>query len=78
MTVKAGGGGPRRNIPSAKQSKYQNMCPIIEGDITGSSIDKDVHYERTRGMEVRKYLKENCYHCIECSVANSLGALMMK
>ena len=78
MTVKSGGGGPRRNIPSAKQSKYQNVCPIIEGDITGSSIDKDVHYERTRGMEVRKYLKESCYHRIECSVANSLAALMRK
>ena len=78
MTVKAGGRGPRRNIPLAKQSKYQNMCPIIEGDITGSSIDKDVHYERTKGMEVRKYLRESCYHCIECSVVNSLGTLMMK
>ena len=78
MTVKAGGGGPRRNIPSAKESKYQNMCPIIEDDITGSSIDKDVHYERTGGMEVRKYLKKSYYHHIECSITNSLGALMMK
>ena len=52
MTVKAGEEGPRRNILSAKESKYQNVCPIIEGDITGSFIDKDVHYERTRGMEV--------------------------
>ena len=78
MTVKAGGGGPRRNIPSAKQSKYQNVCPIIEGDITGGSIDKDVHYECTGGMEVRKYLRESCYHRIECSVANSLAALMRK
>ena len=78
MTVKAGRGGPRRNIPSAKQSKYQNVCPIIEGDITGSSINKDVHYKHTGKMEVRKYLKESCHHRIECSVANSLGVLMMK
>ena len=78
MTVKARGGGPKRNIPLAKQSKYQNVCPIIEGDITGSSIDKDVHYERIGGMKVRKYLRESCYHRIECSVVNSLGALMMK
>ena len=78
MTVKARGEGPRRNIPSAKQSKYQNVCHIIEGDITGSSIDKNVHYEHTGGMEVRKYLRESCYHRIECSVANSLDALMMK
>ena len=33
---------------------------------------------RTRMMETQKYLKENCYHCIECSVANSLAALMRK
>jgi len=51
MIVKAGGGGLRRTIPSAKRSKYQNVCPIIQGDIAWSSIDKDVHYERTGGME---------------------------
>ena len=78
MTVKAGEEGPRRNILSTKESKYQNVCPIIEGDITGSFVDKDLHYERTGRMEVRKYLKENCYHRIECSVPNSLDALMMK
>ena len=78
MTVKAGEEGPRRNILSTKESKYQNVCPIIEGDITGSSIDKDVHYKHIGKMEVRKYLKESWYHRIECSIANSLGALMMK
>ena len=78
MTVKAGGGEPRRNIPSTKQSKYQNVCPIIQGDISGSSIDKDVHYEHTGGMEAKKYLRESCYHCIKCSVSNSLDALMRK
>ena len=46
MTVKAGRGGPRRNIPSAKRSEDQNMCPIIQGDVLGSSIDNDMHYER--------------------------------
>ena len=46
MTVKAGGGGPRRNIPSAKRSEDQNMCPMIQGDVLGSSIDNDMHYER--------------------------------
>ena len=46
MVVKARGGGPRRNIPSAKQREGQNVCPIIQGDVLGSSIDKDMHYER--------------------------------
>ena len=78
MTVKVGGGGPRRNILSAKRSKYQNVCPIIQGDVLGSSINKDVHYKRTGGMEIRKYLKKSCYHHIECSIANSLATLMRK
>lgn len=47
MTVKAEGGGLRRNIPSAKQSKDQDVCPIIRGNVRGSSIDKDIHCERT-------------------------------
>ena len=47
MTVKAGGGELRRNIPSAKRSEDQNMYPIIQGDVPGSSIDNDMHYERT-------------------------------
>ena len=59
MAVKARGGGPRRNIPSAKRREGQNMCPIIQGDISGSSIDKDMHYEHTRGIGARKYLKES-------------------
>ena len=46
---------PRRNIPSAKQGEDQNVCPVIQGDVLGSSIDKDVRYERTRGMGAKKY-----------------------
>ena len=78
MTVKAGGGGPWRNIPSAKRSEDQSVCAIIHGNVPGSSIDKDMHYECTRGMGARKYIRESYYHCIECSVDNSLTALMMK
>ena len=29
-------------------------------------------------MEAKKYLRENSYHRIKCSVANSLAALMWK
>ena len=68
----------RRNIPSANRGEDQNVCPIIQGDVPGSSIDKDVHYERTRGMGAKKYLTESCYHRIECSVANSLAMLIRK
>ena len=66
------------SIFSAKRIKGQNVCPIIQSDILGNSIDKDMHYERTGQMGAGKYLRENCYHHIECPVANSLAALMRK
>ena len=78
MAVKAKGGGLRRNIPSAKRREGQNVCSIIQGDILRSSIDKDMHYEHTKGIGARKYLKESWYHRIECFVANFLAALMKK
>ena len=49
-----------------------------QGDLPGSSSDKDVPYKRTRRMGTQKYLRESCYHHIECSVTNSLAALMKK
>ena len=54
------------------------MCSVIQSDIPGSSIDKDMHCERTGQIGAGKYLRESRYHCIECSVANSLTALMRK
>ena len=78
MTVKAGRGGPRRNIPLARQNEGQNVCPIIYGDVPGGSIDKDMHYECTEGVGTMKYLRESYCHYINCSIANSLAALMRK
>ena len=74
MTVKAGKGGPMRNIPSAKRSKDQNVCHIIQDDVPRSSIDKDMHYEHTGQVGAKKYLRKSCYYYIDCSVANSLAA----
>ena len=47
-------------------------------NVPGNSVDKDMHCEHTRQMGVEKYLGENCYHHIKCSIANSLAALMRK
>ena len=47
-------------------------------NIQGNSIDKDTHHEGTGQRETMKYLRESCYHRIECSVANSLVTLMRK
>jgi len=61
-----------------KQSKGQKECPVIQGDIPGNSIDKDIHYERIGQLGGGKYLKESYYHHIECFTANPLVALMRK
>ena len=71
-------GRSRRSIFSAKQSRDQNVCSIIQSDILGSSIDKDMHCEHTGQIGAGKYLRESCYHRIKCSIANSLATLMRK
>ena len=78
MTVMAGRGCPRRNISSAKCNEDQDVPPVIHGDVPGSSIDKDMHYERTGRMRARKYLRKSCYHRIECSAANFLATFMWR
>ena len=70
--------GPRRNASSVEQSKGQKVQSIIQSNVPGCSIDKDIHYESTGQKKVMKYLRESCYHLIACSAANSLTALMWK
>ena len=61
------------------QAKHRsNIDPNDQSDLLGSSNDRDVRHKRTRKMGTQKYLRENYYHHIECSVANSLAALMRK
>ena len=78
MTVKAKRGGRRRNIPSTKRNEDQNVYPIIQGDVPGGSVDKNVHYERIGGMGARKYPRKSCCHRIVCSATNSLAVLIRK
>ena len=54
------------------------MCSVIQSDVLGSSIDKDMHCERIGQMGAKKYLGESYYHHIKCSVTNSMTALMRK
>jgi len=54
------------------------VCSDVQGDIPGSLVGEDMLCERIGQMEDRKYLRESCYHYIECFVANSLAALMRK
>jgi len=49
-----------RSISSAKQSRGQKLCSVIQSDILGNFIDKDMHYERTpprlNEVDIRKYV----------------------
>ena len=69
-------GDPRRNVSLAEQSRRPKVWSAIQGNIPGGSIDRDAHHECTGQMRTMKYLRESCYHCIECFVANSLSTLM--
>ena len=78
MTVMAGRGCLRRNIPLTKHNEDQDVPPVIHGNILGGSIDKDMHYKRTGRLGARKYLRKSYCHCIEYSTANFLAAFMWK
>ena len=54
------------------------MYSYNQGNLPRSSSDRDVHYEHTRMRETQKYIKESCYHCIECTAAIFLAAFMWK
>ena len=62
-----------------RQAKHRSdIDPNDQSDIPRSFSDRDVRYKRTRRRGIPKYLRESYYHRIECSVANSLAALMRK
>ena len=58
--------------------RRSGIDPNDQSNLSRNSSDRDVHHKRTRKMGTQKYLRESCYHSIECSVANSLAALMGK
>ena len=79
MTVKVGRDKTRKSISSAKQGRGQKVSSIIQSDIPGSSVDKDICTVNVRDkVGVEKYLRKNCYHRIECFAGNSLAAFMWR
>ena len=59
--------------------KYSSdMYSGNQGDLPGNSSDKDVHHKRIRTMGTQKYLRESCYHCIECIATTFLVAFMLR
>ena len=71
-------GSPRRNASSVEQSQGQKVRFAIKSNVSNNSTSDDKYQERIGQREAMKYLRENCYHRIECSAANSLAALMRK
>ena len=62
-----------------RQAKHKSdIDPNDQSDLSGNSNDRDVRHKCTRNMGTQKYLRKNCYHRIEYSVANSLATLMRK
>ena len=78
LVIRVQEGGPRRNAFSAEQSRDPKVWSAIHGNIPRDSIDKDIHHEGIGQKGTMKYLRESCYHRIECSVTYSLAALIWK
>ena len=61
-----------------EHDKYvSNTCSNDHDNLLGSSNNKDVCHERPRMMEPQKYLRESCYHRIECTAATFLATFML-
>ena len=54
------------------------MYSNYHGDLLGSSSGKDMYHKRIRMMGTYKYLRESCYHRIECTAATFLAVFMLR
>ena len=64
---------------SLRYDKYNlNMYSNNQCYLLGSSSDKDMHHKRIRMIGTQKYLRESCYHRIECIAATFLAAFMLR
>ena len=65
-------------LPRLSETEIRKCDLPSRSNVLGDSIDKNKHHESTGQRKTMKYLREICYHRIECFVANSLAALMRK
>ena len=54
------------------------MYSIPQSDLPENFTEKDVHYECTKRMTTRKYLRKSCCHRIKCPATNFLAAFMWR
>ena len=78
MVMRVQKSDPRRNASSAKQSRGQKVWFHIKSNIPDNSTNEDKYQEGIGQKKAMKYLRESYYHCIKCSAANFLVALMRK
>ena len=72
-------GGRSKEEYLFRHDKYNsNMYSNNQGDLLGSSNDKEVHHKRIRMMGTQKYIRESCYHRIECTTTTFLAAFMLR
>ena len=57
---------------------YLNMYFNNQGNLPRSSSDRDVHHGHTGRKGTQKYLRESCYHRIECIAATFLTTFMWR
>ena len=55
-----------------------NMYSNYHDDLPRNSSNKDVYHKYKKMMETQKYLRESCYHRIECIAATFLVAFMLR
>ena len=62
-----------------RHDKYSsNIYSSNHSNHPGSSSNKDMHHKRIRMMGAQKYLRESCYHHIECTATNFLTAFILR
>ena len=78
MVIKVSEGGLRMKVSSTEQGRGSKVWFAVQGNVSEDFIGKDKHHRSIGQREAIKYLRESYYHRIECSIANSLTALMRK
>ena len=65
-------------LPRLSEAEVRRCGLPSKSNVLRDSVEKDIHHESTGQRKAMKYLRESCYHNIECFVANSLATLMRK
>ena len=72
-------GGQSKEEYLLGHDKYSsNMYSGFHSDLPRSSSDKNAYHKHIGRMGTQKYLRKNCYHCIEFTAATFLTTFMWR